>query len=159
MYIDKNGQLRLSGSGRHIYIADWTDKPQITILDKNLIIGDVRNIIDSIESGNAKAVSDGSYIKEEGVGTAGWIVEGSVRGNQLKGQYETPGSKSSQCSHRSEMWGILGIIMMVNAFCKTHDITNGSVVAKCNGEGTIKILQWLHTITKIQDDILISYFC
>ena len=148
MYVDTNGQLRMSGSGRDIDRAEWLVQPPITLLNNNSISGDVQNIIDSIESGNAKAVSDGSYIREEGVGTAGWIVEGNVQGNQLKGQYETPGSKSSQCSHRSKMWGILGIIMTVNAFCKTHNITNGSIMAKCDGEGTINILQWLHPITK-----------
>ena len=38
--------------------------------------------------------------------------------------------------------------MSVNNICKTHNITHGSVIAKCDGEGTINILQWMHVITK-----------
>jgi hypothetical protein len=118
------------------------------MLTNNLVTGCTQNIIDSLINGTARAVSDGSYIRDKGVGTAGWIIEGSIEGNQLKGQYETPGSTQSQCSHRSEMWGMLGIIMTTNEFCTRHNITRGSITAKCDGEGTIKILQWLHSITK-----------
>ena len=148
VFNDTSGQLRMSGSGRDTDQIDWTDGPRDELLENNMISGDIRNIIESIQNGTTTAVSDGSYIKGEEVGSAGWIIEGDQEGNQLTGQYETPGSKKSQCSHRSEMWGILGIIMTANAFCRTYNIRDGSIVAKCDGEGTIKVLQWLHPITK-----------
>ena len=94
-------------------------------------------------------VSNGSFIDREGTtGLAGWIIKESIEGNQLRGQQETPGSEMSQCLHRSDMWRVLGIVMMANKFCTRHNITQGSITAKCNGEGTIKILQQLHFITK-----------
>ena len=148
VYNDTEGKLRLSGVGRDTAIAEWNVQPPPTLLNNNTTIGDRNNIIQSIRNGSAKAVSDGSFVPEEGIGTAGWIIEGNTIGNQVKGQFETPGSRSSQCSHRSEMWGMLGIIMTTNAFCLDHNITEGSIIAKCDGEGTIKILTWLHKITK-----------
>jgi hypothetical protein len=95
----------------------------------------------------AKAVSDGSYVESEGIGTAGWIIEGSSDMHQIRGQHKTPGSKSSQCSHRSEMWGMLGIVMTVNEFCTRNSITQGTMTAKCDGEGTINVVQYFHKIT------------
>ena len=144
---DNAGRIRLSGSGREGPKLDQTCHTQQTILQHNTIRGDVRNIIQSIQEGTAKLVSDGSYLKEQGIGSAGWVIEGNIEGNQIRGQHETPGSRESQCSHRSEMWGMLGIIMSVNSICSSHDITNGSATAKCDGEGTINILQWMHAIT------------
>ena len=148
VFDDSRRRLRMQGSGRDgdtIYNANHT---QQTILNNNFIRGDVDNIIQSIQNGTAKPVSDGSYVREEGTGSAGWIIEGNVEGNQLKGMHETPGTKESQCSHRSEMWGILGIVMTVNSFCHTHNITQGSITAKCDGEGTINILHQMYHITK-----------
>lgn len=46
------------------------------------------------------------------------------------------------------MWGILGLVMTVNALCAEHDINEGSITAKCDGEGTITVLQYMHPITK-----------
>ena len=148
VYDDTRGRLRMSGSGRDTDTANWSRHPQHLLLDNNSIVGDVDNIIQSLQNGTTKSVSDGSYVREEGTGSAGWIIEGDNEGNQLIGQYETPGSRNSQCSHRSEMWGILGLIMTVNAFCARHNITQGSITAKCDGEGTIKVTQWMHAITK-----------
>ena len=147
VHIDTQGRLRLSGTGRDVEEVRRTNKTPHTILNNTSFHGDIRNIIESIQNGTSKSVSDGSWVKEKGVGSAGWIIEGSTQGNQIRGQYETPGSESSQCSHRSEMWGVLGIIMSVNSFCDTYNITEGTITAQCDGEGTINILQWMHPIT------------
>ena len=127
---------------------DRSNQTYQTILDNNTIRGDMVNIVQSIQEGTTKSVSDGSFVDKEGVGSAGWIIEGSVKGNQLQGQNETPESMESQCSLRSEMWGILGIVMSVNALCEEYHITQGSISAKFNGKGTINVLQQMHSITK-----------
>jgi hypothetical protein len=148
VYHDSQGQLRLSGTGRDGLTRDYNDFTAQTITNHNVVHGDIRNIIQSIHDGTAKLVSDGSYVQEKSIGSAGWIIEGNEIGNQIRGHQETPGPANSQCSHRSEMWGILGLVMTINAICKEHNITEGTVTAKCDGEGTIKILQWLHGIIK-----------
>ena len=148
VFEDSLGRIRLQGSGREGEIFIRQQNTQQTILTNNTVHGDVNNIIDSIQNGTAKPVSDGSFVDEEGIGTAGWIIEGSIEGNQLRGQHEAPGAKESQCSHRSEMWGMLGIIMTVNEFCERHNIMQGTITAKCDGEGTINILRQLYPITK-----------
>ena len=148
VFNDSDGRLRMSGTGREGDIVHHANETQQTILDQNTIRGDINNIIQAIHEGNARLVSDGSYVEDRGIGSAGWIVEGNIVGNQIRGQQETPGSEISQCSHRSEMWGMLGLVMTINEFCKAHNITEGTVTAKCDGEGTIKILQWMHGIIK-----------
>jgi hypothetical protein len=146
VYYDTEGQLRVSGTGREGATRDYTTSTEQTITNQNSVHGNIENIIQAIRDGNAKLVSDGSYVKDRSIGSAGWIVEGNEIGNQIRGQQETPGPKNCQCSHRSEMWGILGLVMTVNSLCQTYQITEGTVTAKCDGEGTIKILQWLHGI-------------
>ena len=147
IHYESLGRIRLSGAARDVAKVMRTNKTPYTILDNLSLHGDIDNIIESIQNGTSKSVSDGSWVKEKGVGSAGWIVEGSTQGNQIRGHYESPGAESSQCSHRSEMWGVLGIVMSVNSLCQTHNITHGTITAKCDGEGTIKILQWMHQIT------------
>jgi hypothetical protein len=148
VYRDGRGMLRIQGSGREGEPVPRLRPTQQTILDRNETRGNIDNIILSIQQGTAKAVSDGSYVAREGTGSAGWIIEGSVEGNQLRGQQETPGSRDSQCSHRSEMWGILGAVMTINDLCRNHNITQGAITAKCDGEGTINIVQHFHKVTK-----------
>jgi hypothetical protein len=148
VFQDNNGRYRLSGSDRDIPRPLQPNHPQTTIISNNTVHGNLRDIISSIQNGTAKLVSDGSYLAKEGIGTAGWVIEGSQIGNQIRGRHETPGSALSQCSHRSEMWGMLGLIMTINDLCQTHHILHGTVTAKCDGEGTINILSWMHAITK-----------
>ena len=121
VFEDPRGRLRLQGSGRDGDTINRMNQTHQTILNNNTIRGDVFNIIQSIQEGTTKSVSDGSFVDEESVGSAGWIIEGSNKGNQIRGQSETPGSKESQCSHRSEIWGILGIVMSVNALCEEYN--------------------------------------
>jgi hypothetical protein len=148
VYRDARRQLRIQGSGREGVIRSWNTKTRQSILDQNEIRGEIDDVIQAIQQGTARAVSDGSYVESEGIGAAGWIVEGTREGNQIRGQQETPGSAASQCSHRSEMWGMVGIILTVNAICKEYNITRGAVTAKCDGEGTINCVKYFHPITK-----------
>ena len=72
----------------------------------------------ALSTGEIRAVSDGSYRREEQYGTAGWLVEDKRRQIQLSGSLITPGPKESQCSHRSELAGILGTILNINHFAR-----------------------------------------
>jgi hypothetical protein len=148
IFLDNRGRIRLQGVGREGEVTLGSHPPQQTILNNNQVQGEQEDVIQSIRNGTAKAVSDGSYLQRENIGTAGWIIEGENVGNQIRGRHETPGSAGSQCSHRSEMWGVLGLIMSVNSLCQLHGIQHGSILAKCDGEGTINILNNRHAIIK-----------
>ena len=146
IYKDNRNRIHLSGFGRDGPTITWNLNPPHTILDDVNVRGNEIDILDAIRQGKAKIVSDGSFLAEAELGTASWILEGS-KGNYIIGQHETPGDLQYQCAHRSEMFGLLGGILTANALCKANGITSGTITAKCDGEGTILIVQWLHDIT------------
>jgi hypothetical protein len=148
VFRDSRRRLRLSGAGREGDTRQDDQQERHMILNEVYCNGDESKVIDAIRSGTAKAVSDGSFLKEQEIGTAAWVIEGNNPNDYILGSYETPGARESQCSHRSETFGLLGTILTVNAICTSNNITEGSITAKCDGEGIIKLLQWLHPITK-----------
>ena len=138
VFKDAQQRIRLSGSGRELETLTREPIHVHTILNNATTKGNEEALIQSIRNGTAKAVSDGSYLASHNLGTAAFIIEGDRQGNSIQGSHETPGSLSSQCAHRSEMFGILGLVLMANAICKNNHITEGAIIAKCDGEGTIK---------------------
>ena len=90
-----------------------------------------------------RIVSDGSFSEKLKLGTAAWIF---AIGREIMGigRHMTPGEGSLQCSHRSELSGILGAILQMNAICETHNITSGKVELKCDGLGAVETVQYLH---------------
>jgi hypothetical protein len=99
---------------------------------------DIEHIKTSIESGTALAVSDGSYLNTHKAGTAGWILKDGNSNQQIQGRLECPGSADAQCSHRSELAGILAVITNVNRLCKRFNILNGGLTIGCDGVGAIR---------------------
>lgn len=96
------------------------------------------HIANDIRSGQAKIVSDGSFEKRVNLGTAGWIIEDSSQIYQVTGKVSCPGDPTVQCSHRSELIGILGGIMHVNDICRRFNVTTGTIEMGCDGEGAVK---------------------
>lgn len=60
-------------------------------------------------------VSDGSYHPSFDIGSSSWVItaEDSTR-HKLKGKNIVPGDKVDQCSHRSELCGLIGAIQHIN---------------------------------------------
>jgi hypothetical protein len=98
----------------------------------------VNAIKNSIQMGTALAVSDGSFLDENNIGSAGWLIEDCNQIQILQGKLESPGDSNAQCSHRSELAGILGVITHIHKICSQHDIHNGSVTVCCDGIGAIQ---------------------
>lgn len=148
VYKDSQQRLRMTGSSRDLPEHNVSSTMPHTILDTVRMKGNEAALLQSLRDGTAKAVSDGSYLASKRLGTAAFIVEGCEQGDYIRGSHETPGSPDSQCAHRSEMFGILALILLVNKLCTHHQITEGRITAKCDGEGTIKVLRNLYKITK-----------
>jgi hypothetical protein len=147
VYRDRRQKLRMTGAIRDTEKQERTP-PAHTILDNIHWTGNRADIVKALKDGTAKAVSDGSYLNTDKLGTAAFVIEGSSSGNYVLGSHETPGAPNSQCAHRSEMFGMLSVILLANQICHDNDITEGNITAKCDGEGTVKILQNLYRITK-----------
>jgi hypothetical protein len=101
----------------------------------------------SIETGNVIAVSDGSFLNEQQAGSAGWYIEDRQELQQLRGSIPSPGSKDSQCSHRSELVGLLGIISHINRFCSQHNVHHGTISVGCDGIGALQATKTTYTVT------------
>jgi hypothetical protein len=102
-------------------------------------------VVAQLRTGHIEIVSDGSYLELEKLGMAAWTIKTARDSYSLLGCHHVTGNKSDQCSHRSELSGVLGAISQMNQLCNRYDIQDGSVMATlyCDGEGTIKILQHL----------------
>jgi hypothetical protein len=96
------------------------------------------NLLHSIENRTAVAVSDGSYLENQKAGSARWVLEDDTQSIQILGSSACPGAPEVQCSHRSELTGLLGIITHVNALCQQHNINQGQITIGCNGKGAIQ---------------------
>ncbi len=118
------------------------------------------HLIESITQGTAQVVSDGSYNLTRKIGTAGFIIENEYSDSMISGQLDVPGIPSVQCSHRSELMGILGVLYFINGLCNESRLTQGCIELGCDGEGAVttmqEILQWNVKSSSKHFDILRS---
>jgi len=84
-----------------------------------------------------KHSSDGSF--KEGQGIAAWMIYDMRHPKVSLGQgvITTPGSMTAQGSYWSELVGIYGIVMTINALTKYHGHSQGSILTICDGEATL----------------------
>ena len=80
-------------------------------------LGDEDTTTQSVLHGTLRGISNGSYIKEHQFRTAGWIFEDNGSQCMGSGKAITLGPKDSQCSYRSELFGLLGMITHILDIC------------------------------------------
>ena len=97
-------------------------------------------------AGKLKLVSDGSFLNTLLLGTAAWIIALSCH-KYIIGRHFTPGPGNIQCSHRSELSGILGAILHANDLCTQFNIESGIAELHCDGQGAIDVVSYLHSST------------
>ena len=78
--------------------------------------GDEERLANELVSGMAIAVADGSFKDKKG--TSGFCILSSQQ-DLLMGANEVPSPDSSQCSYRSKLAGILGILVCVVPFARS----------------------------------------
>jgi hypothetical protein len=93
-------------------------------------------LADAIRRGQAVAVSDGSY--KDAFGTAAYVLEGVNSDNRLVVVLISPGTPDDQTSHRSELAGLFGIVVMVNLVCEHFEITEGAVEVGCDSQNALR---------------------
>ncbi len=69
-----------------------------------------------------RAVSDGSYNPEFKLGTAAWVIKHYDDENALIGDNLVPGCESVQCSHRSELTGMIRVVRHMNLLCRRYNV-------------------------------------
>ena len=94
-------------------------------------------IANAIMDGEAVAISDGSL--KNSFGTAAFVIEGATKLNRILGVNIVPGPLSDGKSYRCEISGLIAAVLVINAICKLHNITTGSVTIGCDNEAAIEI--------------------
>jgi hypothetical protein len=86
--------------------------------------------------GTAIAVCDGSY--KEDFGAAGFILQrGASKHKTIAGAHVTPGHPEEINPYRSELGGILAIVVITEAIADFHDIQTGTIELGCDCESGI----------------------
>ncbi len=95
-----------------------------------------RHIAQALLRGNAVAVCDGSY--KDHFGTAAFVIQsGDSSLLRILGAHATPGHPDEINPYRSELGGILALVITVDALASLHDILEGTIELGCDCESGI----------------------
>jgi hypothetical protein len=90
----------------------------------------------AILQGTAIAVCDGSY--KDQFGTAGFVLQdGSDTDTRITGAHVTPGHPDEINPYRSELGGILAIVVVTEAIATLHNIQEGTIELGCDCQSGI----------------------
>jgi len=87
------------------------------------IQGNLDYLVEAIETGQAIAVSNGSFQEQQGL--ASWTIKGKNKHNQILEKGQTLGSPGNQHAYWSELFRLWGILCMLHRFTNDHHITKG----------------------------------
>ena len=117
----------------HIHALPDTDQwasQQIEVTDEG------QDLAHGITDGTATAISDGSFKK--GYGTSCSILRGSTITTRIISINTVPGPTDSQSAYRSELAGISGSLLIIQAICNMHHIQNGCITIGLDGQSAMK---------------------
>ena len=96
-------------------------------------------IASSIQNNTAVAVSDGSL--KEGLGTAGLVLEGPTSSHRIRAVNKVPGPIKEGDSHRCELSGIYGILLIARTICELFDINSGCITIVCDNIQALRLFE------------------
>ncbi len=115
------------------YLNSLKNTPGYWFLYSVQLPQDCKSFASEMAAGLIIAVSDGSYSSQ--YGTAAWVLQGT--NSRCSGQVICPGSASDQNSYRSEVSGLLAILLFVDLLTKFFSITSGLIEVACDGESAL----------------------
>ena len=106
-------------------------EPSPWALERLSFPDDLLPVITAIRNSQAFGLCDGSFKLHRG--TAAFIIQqGSDRHSRILGCNRTSGHPSDQSSFRSELGGILGLVLLTHHLCHTYDIQDGGIELACD---------------------------
>jgi hypothetical protein len=132
--------LQLTGWKEHMFDTPYTlDKGTDTawILQDTRTDDHQHDIFIDIRNVTARAVSDGSFLPHHKIGAAAWIIESYHSNYSHDGRVLCPGPTKIQCSHRSKLMGLLGMVYHIHKICTVHNIADGQIEIGCDRMGAI----------------------
>ena len=94
-----------------------------------------RAIAGAIEQGSAVMVGDGSL--KYGLGTAAFVIEGAGSNHRITAVNQTPGPIKEGDSHRCEMSGMYGGVLLLKLICEVNNVHFGKVKIACDNETAV----------------------
>jgi len=98
--------------------------------------GEELAIVQAIEAGTAIAVSDGSF--KDGCGAAAWTIEGATATDKITEACLVPGNTNDHSAFRSELMGLLGIMLRLHDIQEKHGETTGRLRVYCDGKSALE---------------------
>jgi hypothetical protein len=88
-------------------------------------------IANAITQHTAIALSDGSY--KDSRGASAWVLEADSSVGRIKGWTMVPGTTEDHSAYRSELTGLLAILVFIEELCTFHNISSGGITIGCDG--------------------------
>jgi ribonuclease HI len=103
--------------------------------------GDDFHLAAAVQAGTAVAASDGSFDDKIKIGTAAFQIAPSITSVEEKDSYcgatQVPGAPSDQSAYRSELAGVLAILIILQALCDAHGISEGSITLSLDSQSAL----------------------
>ena len=131
----------------HIAALPSTDQWASIITE---ISDDSIDLAHGIRLGTATAISDGSY--HDNYGTSCSILRGPNRNHRIITVNIIPGPPDSQSAYRSELAGISGSLLIIQALCNQYKITQGSITLGLDGQSAINTVSGSQPLKPHQPD-------
>lgn len=105
---------------------------------------DLTPFANSLQRGYREAIADGSYKKRNGLGTCAWMITLPDDSMECLGASQVPGDPEIMESYRSEIYGILSIIVFVDIISTFYNINDGHITIACDNieAGKHSLLNW-----------------
>ena len=131
----------------HITALPSTDQWASIITE---ISDDGIDLAHGIRLGTATAISDGSY--HDNYGTSCSILRGPNQNHRIITVNIVPGPPGSQSAYRSELAGISGSLLIIQALCNQYKITQGSITLGLDGQSAINTVSGSQPLKPNQPD-------
>jgi ribonuclease HI len=103
--------------------------------------GDDFHLAAAVWAGIAVAASDGSFDDKTKIGTAAFQIAPSITSVEEKDSYcgatQVPGAPSNQSAYRSELAGVLAVLIILQALCDAHGISEGSIILSLDSQSAL----------------------
>ena len=135
-------RARFTGWGKHSSEEETEFSYKVNLHEfplKNTVITDSKQYLaHQLHSNSLLAVCDGSYIKNDAVGAAVWIIETGNRSASIDGSLVVSKNGATQNAYRSKLFGILGTLITIQKICSKFNLESGMLNIHCNGESAVK---------------------
>jgi len=89
--------------------------------------GQEQRVVEAIQQGTTVAVSDGSF--QDQAGLVAWTIKSDTKQHQIRGYGQTLGAAQDQTAYRSELFGIWGILIMLQQIMEPHQVVRESALS------------------------------